>query len=115
MKMRLLLGALMILSLPAIPVWAENLTSEEIKKLVDEAVEKRLQQQEGREGATERLEKTAPTAERERTSRTPAATLVVRVKWIGSAGIRQAVPVVPQSHRGRLLRHSISNPPQTCA
>ncbi len=63
MKMRLLLGALMILSLPAIPVWAENLTPEEIKKLVDEAVEKRLQQQEGREGATERLEKTAPTAE----------------------------------------------------
>ena len=53
MMMRSLLGALVIASLSAMPVWAENMTPEEIKKLVDEAVEKRLQEHERREGARE--------------------------------------------------------------
>lgn len=53
MRMRLILGALVITSLSAMPVWAENMTPEEIKKLVDEAVEKRLQEHERREGARE--------------------------------------------------------------
>ncbi|MDH4081008.1 MAG: TonB-dependent receptor [Nitrospira sp.] len=53
MKMRSILGALLIFSLSAMPVLAENLTPEEIKKLVDEAVEKRLQERERREGARE--------------------------------------------------------------
>ncbi len=38
------------------PVLAENMTPEDIKKLVDEAVTKRLQEHERREGATERRE-----------------------------------------------------------
>ena len=46
MKMRSILGALVIVSLSVMPVWAENLTPEEIKKMVDEAVEKRLQERE---------------------------------------------------------------------
>jgi hypothetical protein len=53
MKMRLILGALVIISLPVMPVLAENLTPEEIKKMVDEAVEKRLQERE-RQSAQER-------------------------------------------------------------
>jgi len=56
MIMRSLLGALLIASLSAMPVWAENMTPEEIKKLVDEAVEKRLQERERREGAREQKE-----------------------------------------------------------
>ena len=56
MIMRSLLGALVIASLSAMPVWAENLTPEEIKKLVDEAVEKRLQEHERREGLREQKE-----------------------------------------------------------
>lgn len=64
MKLRSILGALVIMSLPAMPVFAENMTPEEIKKLVDEAVEKRLQERERREGAVERREGTAtPVAE----------------------------------------------------
>lgn len=54
MKMRSILGALLIASLPVAPVLAENMTPEDIKRLVDEAVEKRLQDHERREGATER-------------------------------------------------------------
>ncbi len=50
MKMRAILGALVLATLPAMPVWAENMTPEEIKKLVDEAVEQRLQERERREG-----------------------------------------------------------------
>jgi len=53
MIMRLLLGALLVAGIPAMPVWAENMTPEEIKKLVDEAVEKRLQERERQEGARE--------------------------------------------------------------
>jgi hypothetical protein len=64
MKMRSFLGALVLFSLPAMPVWAENLTPEEIKKLVDEAVEKRLQEHERREGTMERREEsTVPAVE----------------------------------------------------
>ena len=57
MIMRSLLGALLIASLSAMPVWAENMTPEEIKKLVDEAVEKRLQERERQEGAREYQER----------------------------------------------------------
>ncbi|HWG97285.1 MAG TPA: hypothetical protein VN647_09395 [Nitrospira sp.] len=46
MKMRSILGALVMVSLSVMPVCAENLTPEEIKKMVDEAVEKRLQERE---------------------------------------------------------------------
>ena len=42
--------------LPAMPALAENMTPEEIKKLVDEAVEQRLQEREHREGAGEERE-----------------------------------------------------------
>lgn len=62
MKMRSLLGALLLMTLPAMPVLAENLTPEEIKKLVDEAVEKRLQEHERREGSMERREGSAAPA-----------------------------------------------------
>lgn len=55
MRIRSILGALVIAGLPVAPVWAD-MTPEEIKKLVDEAVEKRLQEHERREGATERRE-----------------------------------------------------------
>ncbi len=63
MKMRSILGALLLFSLPAMPVLAESLTPEEIQKLVDEAVEKRLQERERREMSSERREGTTPTAE----------------------------------------------------
>ena len=38
MKIRAILGALVLASLPAMPALADNMTPEEIKKLVDEAV-----------------------------------------------------------------------------
>ncbi|QOJ34615.1 MAG: hypothetical protein HRU82_06485 [Nitrospira sp.] len=50
MKLRAILGALVLASLPTLPALAENMTPEEIKKLVDEAVEKRLKEHEQREG-----------------------------------------------------------------
>ncbi len=63
MKIRSILGALVIAALPFTSVWAENMTPEDIKKLVDEAVNKRMQEHERREGATERGEgAAAPTA-----------------------------------------------------
>lgn len=55
MKIRSLLGALVIASLPVAPVWAENMTPEDIKKLVDEAVNKKMQEHERRESSAERL------------------------------------------------------------
>jgi hypothetical protein len=58
MKMRAILGALVLATLPAMPALAENMTPEDIKKLVDEAVERRLQEHERREGVTERREGT---------------------------------------------------------
>jgi hypothetical protein len=59
MRIRSILGALVIASLPAMPAWAE-MTPEEIKKMVDEAVEKRLEEHERREGAMERREAAPP-------------------------------------------------------
>jgi len=59
MKMRSILGALFIMSLAAMPALAENLTPEEIKKLVDEAVDKRLQERERQEGPMEHHEGSA--------------------------------------------------------
>ena len=50
MKIRAILGALVLASLPALPALAENMTPEDIKKLVDEAVEKRLKEHERHEG-----------------------------------------------------------------
>ena len=56
MKIRSILGAFVIAALPFTSVWAESMTPEDIQKLVDEAVNKRLQEHERREGATERRE-----------------------------------------------------------
>src|SRR5574337_639909 len=56
MKMRSILGALVIVSLAVVPVWAAEMTPEEIKKLVDEAVEKRLQERDRIEGLGEQKE-----------------------------------------------------------
>jgi len=56
MRIRSILGALVIAALPFTSVWAENMTPEEIQKLVDDAVTKRLQEHERREGAMERRE-----------------------------------------------------------
>ena len=56
MKIRSILGALVIAAMPFTSVWAENMTPEDIKKLVDEAVTKRLQEHERREGVTEKRE-----------------------------------------------------------
>ncbi len=55
MRIRSILGALVIASLPVAPVWAENMTPEDIKKLVDEAVNKKMQEHERRESSAERL------------------------------------------------------------
>jgi len=64
MKILSILGALVIASLPVMPVWAENMTPEDIQRMVDEAVNKRLQEHERREGVTERREGTvAPQSE----------------------------------------------------
>jgi len=59
MRIRSILGALVIVILPVAPVWAD-MTPEEIQKLVDEAVEKRLQEHEQRKGAIERREAAPP-------------------------------------------------------
>lgn len=56
MRMRSILGALVIASLPAMPALAVDMTPEDIKRMVDEAVNKRLQEHERREAATERKE-----------------------------------------------------------
>jgi hypothetical protein len=60
MKIWSILGALVIAALPFTSAWAENMTPEDIKKLVDEAVAKKLQEHEQREGATERRESAPP-------------------------------------------------------
>jgi len=60
MRIRSILGALILASVPVTPVWAENMTPEQIQKMVDEAVEKRLQEHERREGAMERRESAPP-------------------------------------------------------
>jgi hypothetical protein len=56
MKIRSILGALVIAAMPFTSVWAENMTPEDIQKLVDEAVNKKMQEHEKREGAMERKE-----------------------------------------------------------
>ncbi|MDF0668431.1 MAG: TonB-dependent receptor [Nitrospira sp.] len=56
MKMRSILGALVIAGLTVMPVWAAEMTPEEIKKMVDEAVEKRLQERDRHEGLGEQKE-----------------------------------------------------------
>ena len=52
MRMRSILGALIIASLPVASGWAE-MTPEEIKQMVDQAVEKRLEERERREGVAQ--------------------------------------------------------------
>ena len=63
MRIRSILGALVIASLPVMPALAENMTPEDIKKLVDEAVIKKLQEYEQREGSMERREPAPPTGQ----------------------------------------------------
>ncbi len=58
MKIRSILGALVIAAMPFTSVWAQNMTPEDIQKLVDEAVNKRMQEHERREGVMERREGT---------------------------------------------------------
>jgi len=60
MNMRSILGALVIASLPIMPAWAEDMTPEDIKKLVDEAVNKKMQEMENRGQAMERRDETMP-------------------------------------------------------
>ena len=58
MKIRSIIAALIIASLPVMPALAENMTPEDIKKLVDDAVNKKMQEHERRESSMERtLEK----------------------------------------------------------
>ena len=52
MRIRLILGALVLVILPVMPAMAENMTPEDIKKLVDEAVNKRMQAYERKESAS---------------------------------------------------------------
>src|SRR5215467_5645074 len=54
MRIRSILGTLVIASLPVMPALAVDMTPEEIKKMVDEAVEKKMQEHERREGPAER-------------------------------------------------------------
>jgi hypothetical protein len=54
MRIRSILGTLVIASLPVMPALAVDMTPEEIKKMVDDAVEKKMQEHERREGAGER-------------------------------------------------------------
>lgn len=58
MRIRSILGALVLASLPAMPAMAVDMTPEDIKRMVDDAVEKRLQNHERREGMSERREST---------------------------------------------------------
>ncbi len=55
MRMRSILGALVIASLPALPALAVDMTPEEIKKLVDDAVNKKLAEHERRETSMEKM------------------------------------------------------------
>ena len=60
MRIRSILGALVIASLPVMPALAENMTPEDIKRMVDEAVKQRMEEYERREGAMERREPAPP-------------------------------------------------------
>lgn len=60
MRIRSILGALVLASLPAMPAMAQLVTSEDIQRMVDEAVNKRLQEHERKEGPRgEQMEKRA--------------------------------------------------------
>ena len=54
MRIRSILGTLVIASLPVMPALAVDMTPEEIKKMVDDAVDKKMQEHERREGVGER-------------------------------------------------------------
>ena len=105
MKMRSILGALVLASLSAMPALAENMTPEDIKKLVDEAVEKRLKEHERREGAMERREgAAAPEAE-------PGSVLFLRLDE--TAELRRSRPYPSdQPDPGVWSMPSLSCPPQ---
>ncbi|MCG3775442.1 MAG: hypothetical protein JW395_2280 [Nitrospira sp.] len=62
MKIRSILGALVIAALPFTSVWAENMTPEDIQKLVDEAVDKKMREHEKGDRAMERKESAPPSA-----------------------------------------------------
>ena len=62
MKIRSILGALVIAAMPFTSVWAENMTPEDIQKLVDEAVDKKMREHEKGERAMERKEGAPPAA-----------------------------------------------------
>lgn len=53
MKMRSILGALVLASLPVAPALAVDMTPEDIKKIVDEAVNKHMQERERKESSAE--------------------------------------------------------------
>ena len=59
MRIRSILGTLVIASLPVMPAVAE-MTPEDIKRMVDEAVKQRMEEHERREGAMERREPAPP-------------------------------------------------------
>ena len=54
MRIRSILGTLVIASLPVMPALAADMTPEDIQKMVDEAVNRKMQEHERREGAAER-------------------------------------------------------------
>ena len=54
MRIRSILGTLVIASLPVMPALAADMTPEEIQKMVDEAVNRKMQEHERREGPAER-------------------------------------------------------------
>src|SRR6476619_7198923 len=66
MRIRSILGTLVIASLPVMPALAVDMTPEQIQKMVDDAVNKKMQEHErregNREGAMERRESEAPPA-----------------------------------------------------
>ena len=62
MKIRSILGALVIAAMPFTSVWAENMTPEDIQKLVDEAVDKKMREHEKGERAMDRKEGAPPAA-----------------------------------------------------
>jgi len=55
MRIRSILGALVIASLPAMPALAVDMTPEDIKRMVDEAVNKRMQEHERHKSSAERV------------------------------------------------------------
>ncbi|MFO0774360.1 MAG: hypothetical protein U0172_06820 [Nitrospiraceae bacterium] len=61
MRIRSILGTCLLVALSAMPAMAENMTPEDIQRMVDEAVNKRLQERERLEGSRERKDAAAPT------------------------------------------------------